>query len=317
MHDLPVYIDRDYAYVRMKAYSWIGNKGFMPSTVQASAGKLLSDLIARIDDNMILVVNFQGISHIEDHSLHTVNKALADTKRCTIFTKASTLSVENQISYKPVVTLESGTIIYNNEKPSRQLSQSVEKNGKIEIDIIKHIVSESYKKFDKMERLRSTPILASGVFNAGSIVSDRNKFIWTCLLLTDKLNEIMNQYKPKANVRLLAVSLRASPFAGSIGILESYPIEIVDHMGPDLKILEEYTLRVATENVEYIYVGDFVIGGTELKIAETYAVARGCVIKHAIVIGSLFDPSEYKGTVKVHPVVKLREANPKIRYQMV
>lgn len=321
MHTIPMHIDSNHVYLRMKALSWIANKSFMPATVQSSAGKLLADIIKKSEPDKQIVVNFSGISNIEDHSLDAVNTLLKECKKKLVFINASHLAVENQISCNPVSTLHDGVIIYNEEKPSKHLRKFISKIPEIENIIIKTCVKESFHKHDKMERLKSTPILASGVFNAGSIVSDRKKFIWTCLLMADKLKEIMNQFKPKAMVRLLAVSLRASPFAGAIGILESFPIEIVDHMGPDLKILEEYTLRVNQEKVEYVYVGDFVIGGTELKIAETYAVARGCYINHAILIGSLLKPSEYegleaRGRVKIHPLIQLKEANPAVKYSI-
>jgi len=68
--------------------------------------------------------------------------------------------------------------------------------------------------------------------------------------------------------------------------------------------------------VRQSYVGDFVIGGTELKIAETYAVARNCIVNHAIVVGSLFDPGDYEGRATVHSLVKLKDANPAAAYHI-
>lgn len=312
---LPIYIG-DIVYLRMKGLTWVASHGFMPEMVQPSSGKLLAEIIHNIASDKLMIVNFFGIASIDDHSLDDVNEALKNTERKLVAINASQVQkqLNTYIRTHSKITLEDNAIIFNSDD-GNDGKKAVNNAKKIEDSIIKEIVKQCYEPFAQMTRLRSTPIYASGVFNARKIISNRKDFIWTCLIMSEKLIKTMDECKPKA-ARLLAVSLRASPFAGALGILGSLDIEIVDHMGPDLKILEEYTLRINQEELNYIYVGDFIIGGTELKIAETYAVARNCIVDHALVIGSLFDAIDYKGRAKVHSLVKLKEARPDAEYEI-
>lgn len=317
---LPIHDNDDIIYVRMKALTWIANHGFMPEMVQPSAGKLLAEIIQHdLSEGKIIILNFFGIASIDDHALDNASDALKETGLIMVAINASQLKTQlnDYIEVKPNITLSSGAIIFNSSDDKDGIDIE-DKVLKIETEIIIDIVRRSYESFPEMTRLRSTPIYASGVFNARRIISSRKDFMWTSLIMSEKLATIMDEYKPKAS-RLLAVSLRASPFAGALGILGSFDIEIVDHMGPDLKILEEYTLRIDQEEINYIYIGDFIIGGTELKIAETYAVVRSCIVDHALVIGSLLEPSDYKSykdRPNVHSLVKLKEVKPEAKYEI-
>ena len=60
-----------------------------------------------------------------------------------------------------------------------------------------------------------------------------------------------------------------------------------------------------------------------MKIAETYAVARNCVVDQALVIGSLFAPEAYEGrhaslskVPKVYSLVRLKHAQPDAKYEI-
>jgi hypothetical protein len=323
---LPIHFEKDTAYIRMKALTWIANYGSLTEMIQSSSGKLLSEIIQHdMLEGKSLIVNFFGIVSIDDHSLEDVAHATEKTGRKLIVINASQVQKEltAYIQVKPNITLNNGTIIFNSSNP-KEAQTAAENVSRIEHDIVIDIVKRSYEEFPakKMQRLQSTPLYASGVFNARRIVSRRSDFMWICLIMSERLANIMDEFKPKAS-RLLAVSLRSSPFAGALGILGSIDIEIVDHMGPDLKILEEYTLGTNQEDINYIYIGDWIIGGTEVKIAETYAVARHCTVEHVLVIGSLFAPEDYEvkhtslsKAPKAHSLVKLNDALPEARYDI-
>jgi hypothetical protein len=42
-----------------------------------------------------------------------------------------------------------------------------------------------------------------------------------------------------------------------------------------------------------LFIGDFIIGGTEVKIAKTYSQIYGNKLEHAFVIASLFKPERF------------------------
>ncbi len=93
-------------------------------------------------------------------------------------------------------------------------------------------------------------------------------------------------------------------------------LEIVDHMGPKQALLEGYATGSPRTGLDYIYIGDFLIGGTEVKVAASYAFAHGCSLKEAIVVGSLLPPNEYKIGANVDSLVCLRNCNCKQIYKL-
>lgn len=320
LSDLPIHIDSDFIYLRMVALTWIANYGYMPQEVQANSGELLTKIIKNYEPEKAIVINFYGVVHLADHSLDKVSKILDELKRKIIIINSQQIfdQLNSYIKAKPQEILPDKTIIVYPDD-NLEIKDIFKEIVKIENNIIKKIVKSSYIPFSDMKRLQSTPVNASGIFNARKIISNRKDFIWTCLIMSESLTDLMDKYKP-SYYRLLAVSLRGSPFAGALGILNSIDIEIIDHMGPYLKILEGYSLRIYQEDINYIYIGDFILFGTEVKIAETYVAARNCIISHGLVIGSLYNPEDYhyedRDHTKIHSLVKLSEANPNIKFEI-
>ena len=186
----------------------------------------------------------------------------------------------------------------------------------------KEIVSSSFSYNDvsnhkHLEQLPSTAILATGEFDAGKIISKPDNFFWLAFSLSDLVEDFVKEinikYHDEFVCRLISVSLRGSPFAAAISLLTSPEIkyDTVDHLGPKHKLFDiEFfdKLKLSTkEKVRYIYFGDFIIGGTELKIAQTYSQIYGYELKHAVVIGSYFNETRYLPGVEVKSLVKLNK----------
>jgi hypothetical protein len=161
--------------------------------------------------------------------------------------------------------------------------------------------------------------LATGVLNARALIANPVTFVWISLLLTDLFQQVIEEAKPKTN-RILAVSLRGSPFAAAIRILAnrfSPSLEIIDHIGPKHELLEEHVGQNEMQGGEYILVSDFVIGGTEIKIARAYAMAKGAILKNAITIGSYLSGPEYGDAVRLQSLVDISSVVPKLEYKFL
>jgi hypothetical protein len=87
-------------------------------------------------------------------------------------------------------------------------------------------------------------------------------------------------------------------------------LEIVDHLGPTAEVIEEYSIERSGVPGSYVVVSDFMMGGTEIKIAREHARRRGSRLAGICVIGALLPPEDYQLGVPVEPLVSLPECAP-------
>lgn len=167
-------------------------------------------------------------------------------------------------------------------------------------------------------RLRSTPLTGPGVFDARLVLGNPSAYAWLCFLLALRVMVSVEPTKdsssnvaglsqthqsPNRPVRILACTQNG--VAISAGVLHAYDllnpqnkimeiegIDVIDRYGPPQRYIEEYSFSISNQISGYIYIGDFVIAGTELKLAQAHSFHRGTTILKAVVIGSLLDPEK-------------------------
>ncbi len=316
----------DFVYSRMVGIAWNANRLLQPTVLTADAGNALLGCVQNKRPEAPIVLNCKGISTIEDHALSAFKEYLKQTGRQAIILIPSSQDqlgkeVDSELgevfSQKHRIDTTHAHIYGKQDVTSGQVAAVIEGAKKLEQSFVTKVISESYRAFDKPERLESTPLIASGVLNARSLISDPRKFIWISLLLADAFQAVVNEAKPRT-VRILAVSLRGGPFAAAVRVLSdtlSPTLEIVDHIGPRHEVLEDQRFVCDFTGGEYVLVGDFVIGGTEIKIARAYALAKGAKLNCAVAIGSFLDPSAYSQTVTLRSLVQLPEVVPELKYE--
>lgn len=305
-------ITSDFEYIRLQILIWRENGLQYPTKLQADAGKALESIVVN-GNEVPLIINCSKVNSISNYSLEPVAEIIKKTNREVLFLYCSQIGEELRKWFPNFhsISIESysktyfnisenntdvETILYNKEGDHIKALSKLATDD--EYKRAKQGVSKSFDKEDKMFRLKSTPILTNGVFNARNIISKPDLFMQTCLLLNEKVSTMLNSSKPK-NARLLAVSLRASAFAGVIGQLNKIYVEIIDHMGPKYKLLENSKLSFEEQGFEYMFVGDFLIGGTEMKIANTYAHFKSSKIIDSIFIASLLKPEDYSSDINI------------------
>lgn len=173
----------------------------------------------------------------------------------------------------------------------------------IEDHVLRDAIANCFVK--KGQYLRSTPLWANGYFDAQQIIGDPNVFGWIAFSMARRIRNILSSESQRdkaqpADARLLACTQNGAALAMAATHMISRDItagdndvklnvDVIDRFGPSQKFIEEYASDEWSTPAYYIFVGDFVIAGTELKIAEVHSYHRQTLLKHAVVIGSVLD----------------------------
>lgn len=324
-------VTSDFEYVRLQYLIWRFNGLQSPNKLQAKAGVELANIIDN-GNEMPLIINCSNVSSIANYSLEETILRINNTNRVIYFLYSIGIGEElrNLLPCFHTISINSYYKTYFDGENKKSLMKDCIITSKTDnvIDICKKstddeikriikILSNCFKNEVNLFRLKSTPILTNGVFNARRIILKPNSFMQTCLLLNEKVSFVLNNSMPK-NSRILSVSLRASAFAGVIGQLNKMYVEIVDHMGPKYKMLENSKLSFDEQGFEYIFIGDFLIGGTEMKIANTYAHFKSSIIKDAVFLASLFNPIDYSSDINISTLIneRLTVINNEVEYKL-
>lgn len=318
-------------YGRMKALTWAFSGLGSPDVVESSTGKGLSALLPNL--RKPLVLDCSGMSTLEDHAFESLGGILPSIDVPLLFTNCIAgfaSDLERALGAPAVTELptsgdEQGSVsrvlsFGKNPLEPKTVQKVVAEGFTAEQRTIKAIIGNTFEKNrgGRYQRLHSTPLLASGYFNSRRLVSKSADFVIVCCALNSRFEALLQRLTPP-NPALLAVSMHGAPFAAAVSQLTSphVDVEIVDHSGPRHVVNEEYRGDDPYLPVQYIFVSDFVIGGTELRIAVNYAHAKGSIIAHTFAIGSLLEPTEYHCGIAIEPLAALRECCAEATYKFI
>ncbi len=314
-----LYLNDEFVYVRLQGIVWHTNALRRKSKLLDSSNNILINIIDNVNPLKKLVINCKRINDIGQNLIGLLSSNNRFNKRKIIFIETAGIHEALLSSLKELDISKFDSSHYHIVSPTNSTNMSLEeykdcirKVNELEEKVIKRIIIDSYYKFEEGYRvLPSTAILAKGEFNACSIISSPKNFLWTSLYLADKVEEfIQKEIKPQKKLRLLGVSLRGAIFTSSIALLLGYDFDTVDHLGPKHKLYDVDFFENKINKYQYLYIGDYIIGGTEVKIAKTYAQIYGNRLEHAFVIGSLFKPERFS-TFKLGYLVNILDIIPK------
>ncbi|MDB5012268.1 MAG: hypothetical protein JWQ25_470 [Daejeonella sp.] len=305
----------EYVYVRVQGLIWIIN-GLVESTnVRVGVGNELDRIYNTSSTTLPLIADFKNIESISDHTLDGLMKSISVLTRPIIFINTNTV----EATLVPDLPVDIGSHRFY-DKSTRSLNISLIGNfstidfsdlvSEITKKKVQGIVKSSFSTFGTKKHLASTPILANGIYDANNIISNYDSFYWVCLVLNDLLKDTLSQKNNiKYPIRLLSVSLRSAPFASVLAQLNKIPLKTIDHLGPRHKVFDLDILPnlLDKKKFSYVYIGDFCFGGTEIKIAKTYAQFAQSIFEKAIVIGSLLPSETFKDDFDLHTILDLRE----------
>lgn len=305
-------------FTRAQALVWVANGLTFLDLFEKSTGILLSKIIDECPTEKSLLVNFKGIVRFDDHCLDDVYNSLDGNKKQLIIINGEhllgeliKLKKEKQISINHDSSKK--IIIIGNSKSFDFDELSRERESYIN-NYIKNILQSTFSKFESFKRLCSTPFLANGEFDSKKIIESPKDFMWISFYLSDKLSQIIEDEKLN-DVVLVSASLRGATFTSILGILNDLDFINIDHIGPIHKVYNANPLELKHRNRNYLYVGDFVFGGTEIKLTKVYASLSGAKLNHALVLGSLFDTNVFSD-FKLHELITLREISSEAKFKL-
>jgi hypothetical protein len=319
------------SYIKLIGLVWT-NSGLLPTNnLHIDAGEVLNEIYLLTSRHKPLIIDCDGITAVIDHAWDTFFKSVGKVNKQIIFINHKRLIQKIQASKKEFcdhLKKDEGQYddyftIYDGDSFIKYSKDHIDE---IQLEIqckIKNYIFNSFEEFhDKQYHyLHSTPFLSTGVYNALNIIGDPEQFYWTTIALMHKIEMIVQEYKLGKNhknkpLRLLSVSLRSSPFALILSMLLDLDVDIIDHFAPINKIYEHNILPKT--GFEYIFIGDFCIGGTEIKITKQFSFWNQSILEHAVVIGSLFhtNSNEVYSQFKVHSIISLENLNPKAKYKI-
>ncbi|MGI2046670.1 hypothetical protein [Shewanella oncorhynchi] len=322
----------DFHYTRIMLFSWECNSE--PTNLSQTNGmffiKKLTEYINSNNATKILV-NCNNVVDIDDHFLDPIKDFLLKGKVSIHF--FSTDETHNLVKYldehfdrdtKICVSIlkDNETKVINlavNENHGPDIFNFIKKSLELERNGVKEIVKNSYTKSKKGEILSSTPLIPTGQFNASEIISDPSKFRWLVLLLVEAIHKVVQKDKPK-KYTIVASSLRGSAIAGSVKellhFLSGPNLYIIDHIGPNHDVIEKPIFNNFSNSDYCVYIGDFLIAGTELKITQAYCSFLGGNIKHAFVIGQFTKQKKLWNKINLHSLVKLTDCVSDLDYKL-
>jgi hypothetical protein len=315
-------------YVNLRLLSWRTTGLLTLDGLRNPSGRILKDLAIK-NLNVPILIDCSGVTDIIDHSLEGLKECIATKKTPIIFTNCYSRLAKQIREHirKPETDFKVGFL--ENEVCHGYCTENIDVKSLVDSvplileEFIKLKVAESFTFYPEKRILSSTPITTNGFFNARALISSPSTFMWISIALADSLKKSIDygelREQTSKGLRILGVTLRGSPFAAAVAALTglSSCIEIVDHMGPRHRIIEEHNLRDKYFSGNYVMVGDFIVGATELKIARTYAQMRGGQLVHAEFIGSALNPTSYGIDPRIYSLTNLTQCVPDARYEFI
>jgi hypothetical protein len=316
---IPFLKSATFDYTRLKGVIWCTDGLEHPTCVTASACKACVSWLGNQKAKRPLVVNCSGMRSIADHALDGLATVIEDG-HCIIFTNTDAICGEIIGQYPdktyPRTVFGDRFIIFGKVQPVWAKPDALDSEiANTEHSFIEQALKDSFELFPEgPRRLASTPFLANGVCDLGKILSDPSRFLWVSLLMAERFEKFVRGVpapaatKVSGELRLLAVSLRASPMAVAVALLSEQKVDIIDHMGPIQRILEEDRIAGAARRRSYVFIADFLVGGTELKIAKTFAYLRGSEVCHALAFGSYLASEDYTAGMEIDSLGNMKKS---------
>jgi hypothetical protein len=316
-------IHTSFVVLRLQAAIWIKNGLISISNLTSDAGNYIFHTYQNVETDKPLVIDCKGVLNVIDHSWDSLFKQIGILKRSVIFINAKSIEEKIRNNYKEYCEqsechlnlASSMVVIYHRVQPS--LTNILRDVEIIYNQYIKSIVLGCFCHHKEGKKLlKSTPILADGEYNANKIIHQPNSFLWTSIALYDYVEKIIDSEKigKELPVRLLSVSLRSSPFAAVISVLLDIPLVTIEFFGPSRRSLDEQKYLKGGK-FEFIYIGDFTFGGTEIRMSQMFSFYNNSKLEHAVVFGSLLKPITFPD-FKLHPMFDLKELNPSVEYSL-
>lgn len=318
----------DFLYTRIMLFSWECESD-LTNFSETNGEFFVLQLKKHLDkqDISTVIVNCNNVLDIDDHFIDPILKFQKDKcldiilysddssiklpKYCSEHIESNEKNIFHQVGKRGIYYFCGNNIC------SSKFSTLIDEAEIFENKKVIRLIKDSY--LEKEQELSSTPLLASGVFNATKLLSDPSKFRWLTLLMVDRITKcIMNERA--ASCSIVSSSLRGASIAGSVREIIHFlvPTELFlfDHIGPK----HDFNLNPNHKEIKKgslcIYIGDFLIAGTELKVTQAYCNLFSGKIDYAFVLGKYTKKDKICGDINIHSLVQLKECVSNLKYEL-
>lgn len=312
-------LDFNGLYTRMLLFTWSHESTVveLSETNIILFTKSLEKYLKLNSDLEYLIINSNSIKSVHDHVVNKIVDFIFKNKiKAIIFSDGNEISLQESIDNymkqqsRKDYNFIGGKIFTINIKETSNIDFFLELCEKKEQQHLKKIVKNSYASFPEKRIMSSTPLMSSGEFNATSFISDPNQFSWIVTCMAEEINKIIQ--KEAQAYSLISVSLRGSAIAGNVWEVLHYlcgiNIHIIDHIGPKHDVIERPKCCFQDgKPINFIYIGDFILGGTEIKISSVYCNFLGGNLKHAFAVGKFTSLDIIDRKTSLHCLVDLKD----------
>ena len=330
----PFLIHSDFVYSRALLFSWESDSN--PTSLTQTNGqyflKRAQEMLA-VHSCKVLLLNCNLVSDVDDHFIKPLIELVMQKKLSIVFYSSDKQNelishLEEHLSEQDypnqLTKRSSGTRFFHfySEKLCEAKWDEIKENAeKLELDSIKKLVHSAFVSVGDGIKLSSSPIHASGHFNATKLLSHPEKYRWIVLLLSELVNRVLIENKQSPQFAIVAGSLRGSILAGAIKEILDYIWEpkfiIFDHLGPKHNFSQNPRQEKLPKDFPCIYIGDFMIGGTELKLAQVHTSLLGGNLNIAFLVGKYTQLNTLNDQIGLNSLVQLSDCCPDLSYKLV
>jgi len=324
----------DLIYTRALLFTWESDSN--PSSFSETNGQFFVNQFNKFiecSSSETVVINCNHICDIDDHALKAINTLIKGSKLNFIFYSSDSNHVfceylEEHFEGSDLNT-DSRTLnscnrffkIEQNQSINDICLTTIKKNAEnIEKRAITKLIASSYVIAGDNFKLSSTPLKATGHFNANMINSQPSSFRWIVSIMSEVIHQEVTKSK-FISYTIVASSLRGVTIAASVREVLHYVsnagFHIFDHFGPKHDLKELPIRRAFKEKEQCIYVGDFLIGGTEVKLTQTYCNSLGGELSKAFVLGKYTKSNNLGHNIAIQSLVQLSDCITDLRYELV
>lgn len=318
-----------YTYTSVNGLVWLHSGLKLPTNLEEKACNAIIKIYKEVNTEQPLVIDFRNIKDVADRAMENLFDVFQTEDREVVLVDYESISDRIDKYTHDYYKKNSVNINEDHLKCCKILNHVSFAIGdiygeiqKLRITKISEYVKNAFVKFDSEKYLPSTPLKATGIYDAAKLIANHTAFYWICLELSDQLKGLLNTRKIEFNankeLRILSVNLKSSPFASVVSLFNSIPLVTIDHLGPKHKVFDLDILD-GLENLKqysYIYIGDFTIGGTEIKIAKTYAGISNSDLNTALVIGSYFKNEIFNPAFNLFSLVDIKDLHPQAKFSI-
>ncbi|HFQ5431646.1 hypothetical protein ACSTD8_01710 [Vibrio vulnificus] len=320
-------------YSRAMLFSW--ESGSNPSSFSETNGEFISKKLEEVLNSTgkrIVIINANHVADVDDHFFNCLLELYKKIKFTLIlyssdkqhelinyFNEHLDRTIYNQVESYTSSDTRFFCLYSQNQKICSSKWASLKSSAEdLEKDQIKNLISSSYIKNENRTKLSSTPLVASGHFNANDLISNPYSFRWLVLLLVEMiykkiLDNQINSYT------IVASSLRGAAIAGSVREILYFfskpKLYVFDHIGPKYDFSKGNSTFDFSGTECCFYVGDFLIGGTELKLTQAYCQFFGGKITNAFTLGK-YTNDDLIGNIQIQSIAQLKDCVEDLEYTL-